>query len=487
MVAGAGQDQRRQKITEWNDTIRYKPKLISAIRYDFAPDNTVVYTLRGPRQIGKTTRIKLQIKQMLEDGVPPLHIMYYTLDLARGPEDVVDVIETYMKYAGRRRGKSRCYVFLDEISSVPNWQKGIKWLVDVGRLWNTTVLVTGSHMLDLKNAAERLPGRRGIVEDGHDKTLLPMSFREYVSALNPDLGGLIERCVPTTQSKKSVLRSMAENRIDDALHRLFMHQKDLNNLLDEYMVTGGIPKIVSKYAQSSTLADPDYETYLHVLTGEWSRIHKNTSLLNQLGRRLVLSMGNRISWSRLAKMAGLSGPGIAADYADTLERLFMLAVVYKFDERDGRMLASADKKIYFTDPYVFHMFRTWTGASAMLESSIKFLGDAESRGRMLECVVANHLIRLAFDLTVKKSTFDHHDHVFYWTDKKQREVDFVMDDRCGTRVYIEVKTGGVAGNVTALRTLMSMTETGGIVLSNDMLEEKDGHLVVPASVFLAVV
>ena len=251
----------------------------------------MVYTLRGPRQIGKTTLIKLQIKQMLEDGVPPLHIMYYTLDLARGPEDVVDVIETYMKYAGRRRGKSRCYVFSDEISSVLNWQKGIKWLVDVGRLWNTTVLVTGSHMLDLKNAAERLPGRRGIVEDGHDKTLLPMSFREYVSALNPDLGGLIERCVPTTQSKKPVLRSMAENRIDDALHRLFMHQKDLNNLLDEYMVTGGIPKIVSKYAQSSTLADPDYETYLHVLTGEWSRIHKNTSLLNQLGRRLVLSNG----------------------------------------------------------------------------------------------------------------------------------------------------------------------------------------------------
>ena len=151
------------------------------------------------------------------------------------------------------------------------------------------------------------------------------------------------------------------------------------------------------------------------------------------------------------------------------------------------MLASADKKIYFTDPYVFHMFRTWTGASAMLESSIKFLGDAESRGRMLECVVANHLIRLAFDLTVKKSTFDHHDHVFYWTDKKRREVDFVMDDRCGIRVSIEVKTDGVAGNVTGLKTLMSMTETGGIVLSNDMLEEKDGHLVVPASVFLAVV
>ena len=475
-----------KKIKEWKGTIQYTSKLISTIKYNFAPDNTVVYTLRGPRQIGKTTLIKLQIKQLLDDGAPPLHIMYYTLDLARGPEDVVDVIETYMKYAERRRGKSRCYVFLDEISSVPNWQKGIKWLVDVGRLWNTTVLVTGSHTLDIKSASERLPGRRGIVKNGHDKMLLPMSFREYVLALNPDLGGLIEECTPTLESKKSLLRNMAENEIDDTLYRLFLYQKDLNNLLDEYMVTGGIPKIVSKYAQSSTLADPDYETYLHALTGEWSRIHKNTSLLNQLGRRLVLSMGNRISWSRLAKMAGLSGPGIAADYADTLERLFMLVVVYKFDEQNPRTLTSADKKIYFADPYIFHMFRTWTGISPMLDSSIKFLDDAENKGRVLESVVANHLIRLAFELTMKKSTFEHHDHVFYWIDKKRREVDFVMDDRSGIRMAIEVKLGGVARDVAGLRTLMNMTKIGGVVLSDNDLEKGD-HLVVPASVFLSLV
>lgn len=34
---------------------------------------------------------------------------------------------------------------------------------------------------------------------------------------------------------------------------------------------------------------------------------------------------------------------------------------------------------------------------------------------------------------------------------------------------------------------MNMTETGRIVLSNDRLEEKAGHWVVPASVFLAFV
>jgi predicted AAA+ superfamily ATPase len=76
--------------------------------------------------------------------------------------------------------------------------------------------------------------------------------------------------------------------------------------------------------------------------------------------------------------------------------------------------------------------------------------------------------------------------VFYWIDKKQREVDFVMDDRSGIRMAIEVKLGGVSRDVAGLRTLMNMTKIGGVVLSDNDLE-KDDHLVVPASVFLSLV
>lgn len=36
-----------KKIKEWQGTIQYTSKLISSIQYNFAPDNTVVYTLRG--------------------------------------------------------------------------------------------------------------------------------------------------------------------------------------------------------------------------------------------------------------------------------------------------------------------------------------------------------------------------------------------------------------------------------------------------------
>lgn len=69
-------------------------------------------------------------------------------------------------------------MFLDEISSVNNWQKSIKYLYDTGRLENAFVVLTGSSSYNLKKSSERLPGRR---EFGKDIVYLPVSFKEYIN------------------------------------------------------------------------------------------------------------------------------------------------------------------------------------------------------------------------------------------------------------------------------------------------------------------
>lgn len=475
-----------QEIVKWNNTMRYEPKLLGAVRYDFSPNNTVVYSLRGPRQVGKTTLVKLRIKRFLNDGVPPLSILYYAMDQAGGPQDMVDLVDGYARYTRRLVGRSRRYIFLDEISAVQNWQTGIKWLVDVGRLKNATVMVIGSHTLDVKNAAELLPGRRGEVSGGHRKTLRPMSFLEYVSVLDPGLGNSVIDCIPTRDARASTVRNLARGKIDERMSRLVLYYDDLNALLGEYMVTGGIPKIVDWYAQNNTLSEPDYAAYLDTLTGEWHKMRKNTVLLRRFGRGLVSSMGSSTSWSRLAKTSGLGGPDTASDYTDTLERFFMLATVYGFDEEGGHPLLNAEKKIYVSDPYFFHMLRKWTAEPAVQESSIEFLDRAENRGRMLECVVANHLIRLASEMAAKKSTFDHRDHVFHWAGKKRRKVDFVFNAGRGMKMAIDVKPDNPGKGVAAVRALARATGAGGVVLSEGSLDEMDGHLAVPASAFLVL-
>ncbi|MEW6041333.1 MAG: AAA family ATPase [Elusimicrobiota bacterium] len=47
--------------------------------FDFS--HSEIYTIRGPRQVGKTTLLKLLIKKLLKEGISPQAIFYYTLDL----------------------------------------------------------------------------------------------------------------------------------------------------------------------------------------------------------------------------------------------------------------------------------------------------------------------------------------------------------------------------------------------------------------------
>ena len=201
--------QAEKKIREWEESeIKYDSRLRHVITYDFEPENTVVYTLRGPRQVGKTTLVKLQIRDFLIKGIHPWNILYYSLDLANTQQDVVDLVETYLKITSRQRGDRRSYLFLDEASSVTDWQKGIKWLVDNDNLKNCTVMATGSQAINLKNATERLPGRKGTINDSYDKILLPMKFAEYVSLLNNDIKKLInENNLLSFRNREEIFKS----------------------------------------------------------------------------------------------------------------------------------------------------------------------------------------------------------------------------------------------------------------------------------------
>ena len=484
----AGSIEADEKVVESGGSIGYVARLAREIKYDFPDRRAVMYALRGPRQVGKTTLVKQQIRQFLHGrSVHPLNILYYAMDLAEKPEDIVDVVRVYMEQTRRRRKDARCYLFLDEISSVPDWQRGIKYLADAGMLRNCTVLATGSHILDLKGAAERLPGRRGDVDGGHDKILLPMRFSEYVSVLSPQIRRTMRDKLPTTGDRKSAIWGLAGGAINGQVEELAMHRGELNGLLDDYMTTGGFPRVVAGHAASQTLRDPDYETYVGVVTGEWSRLGKDTASLKRFGGQLCTNLGSPVSWRGLAKGALAGSPNTAQDYADALERLFITSTIYMYDINKRAPLFSKNKKIYFTDPFFLHAFRTWSSSQMISESSIAYLGSGEGRGRMLECVTADHLTRLAFDLTPAKSTFDHHNHVFYWRDRKSREVDFVLDDGHGLRLPIGVKSGDNPGDIGGMLQFLKTQHANGIVLTRERMEERRNYLILPASVFLALV
>jgi len=435
--------------------------------------------------------IKLQIRDFLEDGVHPWNIMYYSLDLANTQQDVVDVVEIYLKLSDRQRGNRRFYIFLDEASSVTDWQKGIKWLVDSSKLANCTVVVTGSHTVNIKNSTERLPGRKGTIDGSHDKIMLPMKFAEYSSVLNGDIreiaaaGGL-----HLSENRASIFERLLAGEIDERLDKLYGYQNELNDLLGEYMVTGGTPKIINEKIASNTIHESTYASYLEGITGQWAGLAKNETLLKQFGGAIIKSLSSHTSWSSLAKEAALGSPNTAADYAYALCDLFVLSMVHRYGERKKIPMIQDDRKFYFRDPVFLHIFNGWMSPDDSFDTSMRCLEDESNQGSVVEGIVGDHLIRLAFARSTKKQTFDDSNHVFYWRDDKSREVDFILHEGAGVEVPIEVKFRSSIRYRDLAPVTRFLDRTGnktGLILSKSELGARSDYVIMPASLFLLLV
>lgn len=99
------------KIRELNaQRFRWRPPVLE----EFELDRFAVYTLRGPRQVGKTTALKILINDLLQnEGVLKEQVMYYTCDNIDDYKELIELLETYLDYIKKLNlGKKRLYIFL---------------------------------------------------------------------------------------------------------------------------------------------------------------------------------------------------------------------------------------------------------------------------------------------------------------------------------------------------------------------------------------
>ena len=482
--------QNDQKLQEWEQSeIRYIPRIMHEIKYNFEPSNTVVYSLRGPRQVGKTTLVKMQIKEFLNNGISAWNILYYSADLLDTPQDVVDITRTYLNISSLWRKGDRYYIFLDEISSVPQWQKGIKWLVDMNILKNATVMVTGSHSIDIMRSSERLPGRRGVVNGSHDKMLLSMRFSEYVTVTNNTIRKImVKNDMFSISTRRGIFAKLLNNEIDERLYLFEQYQDELDYILQSYLITGGIPKIVDEKIKTGNISESTKNAYFESLMGQWGSFQKNKTFLKQFCMAIIKGMGTHMSWNGLFKEADLGSPNTASDYAHTLKEMFVLLIIHMYGTDKKIPLIKKNRKFYFQDPFFLHMLNTVAGLDTTFNTNIiNYTAQEENQGKILEGVVADHLIRWAFDLSGQRQSFDYFDHVFYWKDEKGREVDFILRAGEFAEVPIELKYRNKIKfrELSGLCSFLGKTGTeSGIVISKSDMQSRSEYAVLPACIFL---
>jgi len=466
--------------------VRWDPRL----KYKFDLNTDAIYTLRGPRQVGKTTLLKDIIRHLIKSGVPPRNIFYYTCDLLDNPKALAETVTSYLNSI-RPSSKQRAYLLLDEVSSVKDWQKAIKHLADKGKLTLTTLILTGSHTLDIKKASEKLPGRRGLVKDTPDKIMLPMKFAEYAETLNKNVKDSIrEQRILSWNKRKQLFFSLLKGNIPEEIKELFFLSKELEQLFQNYLLTGGTARVAHEYLKHNEIPESVYKTYVDVVLGDLAKWGKREIYLRQVINRVLETLGNPVGWNTLRHGTDIASHNTVAEYVDTLADSFVLLYLHRYDTSQQRPAYQKEKKIHFNDPFFLHAMKAWTTGKEPFESTLEFLKNPENVGGLAEGVAADHLIRLAFLLSEQKQLFAYEDMVLYWRGRKDREVDFVLRAGMPKCAAIEVKyqpTISKKDTFGVIDFMKASGSTNGIILSKETLEIRRNITILPIWLFLLII
>ena len=139
----------------------------------------LIKIVSGVRRCGKSTLLKLYRRQLLEEGVKPEQIIDINLEDA----DYRRLLDPYALHdyvKAKLLPKKMNYVFLDEIQNVSEYQKAVNSLFIKK---NVDLYITGSNAYMLSGELATLLSGRYV-----EIHLLPLSFREYLSAFN---GGVL--------------------------------------------------------------------------------------------------------------------------------------------------------------------------------------------------------------------------------------------------------------------------------------------------------
>lgn len=465
-----------------DSSIRWIPDILKYIRV--RDEGYMFYSLRGPRQVGKTTSVKLLIRDLLNDGANPLSIMYYPCDLIVDEAEFKKLIEIFVDRKPHSNFDKK-YIFLDEAASVPNWQKVVKHLVDSGKLDEVTLIVSGSHSLDVENGATYLVGRTGGDPDCH-KIFVPMKFGEFVRCVDKELWGrIVGMELDSGRQRRNVLFG-ALNDEAEIPYKLSLVKNELDVLLERYMVCGGIPSAINEYKETNNISRGTFYLYQNGFRSDLAVSDRN----NGTARALVASMVKRPSmeftWERLAKDMDRSHQ-TAKDYFEIMEKCFVVTCLFRTEdhERPKRLIRKV-KKLFFQDPFIFHALRAWvepdTSVSQM-DAINEYLSNSTNVGHMVEGIVANHLVRLCFNLDPSPQ-YHYDQNLFFYKDSRGREVDF-LEYSMGRMFPIEVKYQATVTerDASLVRDIGIDHGVKGLVITRDDMDYGDGYMMLPASLF----
>lgn len=352
----------------------------------------------------------------------------------------------------KMKDRKSTVVFIDEIQAYDHLFTLVKFLMQEARF---TYIASGSQLgIALKNT-QSVPV--GSLDMAH---MFPMDFEEFLYA-NGVGSELIEAMRDNFNKNTALSEALHENMLD---------------FFKKYLLVGGLPQAVDKYVKERNVVEfRNIQREVHSMyaidASKYEQEHNRRlkirrifemvpSNLENKKKRLVIKDIENKSWKR------------SNDYSDEFEYLVSAGVVleakaiskpsYPLLENSGKNLM----KLYLNDVGMLSGIFYRNNILAIM-SDMKSI----NLGSVYETVVAQELRAHGYDL-------------YYYDNKKNGEVDFLIDDPDNlSNIPIEVKSGKDYTVHSALDKFLSVDEYGvrrAYVLSNERdVYVKNGITYIP--------
>lgn len=236
-------------------------------------DKEIIKVLTGIRRSGKSVMLKLIMKELKKNGIDENQFIYINFENLRNRH--LCYADTLNEYILEKAGKiqEKCYLFLDEIQEVKEWEKCINSLRTEDKQFD--IYITGSNAKLLSGElATYLAGRYVEVE------IYPFSFKEFC---------LIYQNINQNISKEE--------------------------MFEKYVKLGGMPFLHNLNYEVESSMQYLKDIYSSIILKDITQRNniRNTELLERIINYIVMNIGNIFSANSISKYFKSENRKVAVD------------------------------------------------------------------------------------------------------------------------------------------------------------------------------
>ena len=444
-----GNDLKYDPIIEAldNQLIKYRPKIMDKLSLRAGK----ITLLQGARGVGKTTIMKLLISDLInKKQVEPKNVFYYSCHNLNSKEQLNESIKTFINWRRQQEKDTRVlYIFIDEVTLLKNWSRGIKYLETAGVFKNIKVLLSGSVYSDIKDIDNQSKNTKW--ENIKVKSL---SFSEVLSILDPKLFA----------------------KLDNNKEAFVKYKDRLEYYLNIYFLTGGYLSAIDSFLKDGAVKQDIYSSYLYWLISDVARMSRDLVLFRQVVEQIINFQGQSFGFQTIARKTKARTHKTVADYMRMLQSMFVAQTAYQLQGQKGIKRSSA-KRMYFRDPFIFWVFYAQLyGSLSYWQFSREYIQEKKIFENLLSNIVFSHLL--------KNESFDNWEQsLAYFRDAQGKiEIPFIdISSKVNMPIIMRYNKEISHADVAIFK---QAGFNKGIIVSSNILEKRGNIQIMPLAYFL---